>query len=98
MSWHPFIFNQVKSLNRIYDFYGLFVLILALLDHVFKDHTSDSVEVKDVKKAIIKTLLESDTSQDIFNEDILSRVKAKTNAQNRANLYPEELSVDSMAV
>jgi len=48
------------------------------LDLVLEHCPADSVDLKNLKKVIVKTLLESDTSKDIFNEDIILRITKNT--------------------
>lgn len=74
-------------------------MISALLDLVFKDCPTDQIVIKDIKKTIIKTLLESDTSKDVFNEDILSRMQHNIDVQLEKNLNQRnEVMVDEMAM
>jgi len=66
---------------------------------VFKDCPTDQIVIKDIKKTIIKTLLESDTSKDVFNEDILSRMQHNIDVQLEKNLNQRnEVMVDEMAM
>lgn len=79
--------------------YNKCILILALLDVVFKVSSTDSMVIKDLKKQIIKTLLESDTSKDVFNEDILSRIQHNINVQSEKNLnQSDEVLLEEMAM
>lgn len=74
-------------------------MISALLDLVFKNNPTDPIIIKDIKKTIIKTLLESDTSKDVFNEDILSRMQHNIDVQSDKNLNQrDEVMVDEMAM
>lgn len=74
-------------------------MVLALLDIVFKNSPSDPPAIKNLKKTIIKTLLESDTSKDVFNDDIMSRIQHNIDAQSDRNLNRlDEVLVDDMAM
>lgn len=74
-------------------------MILALLDRVFENCPTDSVVIKGLKRTIIKTLLESDTTKDIFNEDIISRIKNNSVAQsNSINASGPDVLVEDMVI
>lgn len=96
----------VFILSNVYFYYFIYCVFttnmfsfLALLDVVFKNSSTDSMVIKDLKKQIIKTLLESDTSKDVFNEDILSRIQHNINVQSEKNLNrSDEVLLEDMAM
>lgn len=65
---------------------------------MFKNDPTDSKVITELKKSIIKTLLESDTSQDIFNEDIMSRIKNNDVKQSNTTSSQPDVVVEEMAM
>lgn len=78
-------------------YFNVYVLISALLDVVFKNCPKDSMVIKDCKKLIIKTLLESDT-QGKISEDLMSRIQNNAALQFDKNSFQPEVSVEDMAM
>jgi len=71
------------------------VLILALIDIVLEDCPRDLSVINDLKRTIIKTLLESDTSNGILSENLMSRIK-NNDIQSNKNLSQHDISVEKM--
>lgn len=65
---------------------------------MFKHCPKDPIVINDLKKTIIKTLLESDTSKDILNEDLMSRIKNNGAIQFDINSSQPEVAVEDMVV
>lgn len=79
--------------------YDQYVLNLALLDLVFDNCPTNSIAIKGLKRTIIRTLLESDTSKDIFNEDVISRIKNSGVVQsNTINAPQPGVLVEDMVI
>lgn len=72
------------------------------MDFVLKPHhNDDSVVIKSLKQNIIKTLLESETSRDVLNEDLILRIQNSVLSQitRNANTKPSQpdILVEDMA-
>lgn len=65
--------------------------ISGVLDIVF-NRSRDSIVIKDLKRAIIKTLVDSDTSQNIFNEELMLRIQNNCTIQSNIKYQPEVVS------
>lgn len=74
------------------------VLISALLDVVFKNCPKDSMVIKDYKKSIIKTLLESDTSKDKLSDDLKLYIQNNAALQFDKTSSQPEVSIEDMAM
>lgn len=66
------------------------------MDIVFKNCPKDSIAIRDLKKTIIKTLLESDTSKEILSEDLMSRIQNNSVIQSNINSSQPEVLVEDM--
>lgn len=80
-----------------YFFFLTHVLISALLDLALKNCPKDVIVIKDLKKTIIKTLLESHTSKDIFSETQMSRMKNNGIARSNVDAPQPDVLVENMA-
>lgn len=65
--------------------------ISGVLDIVF-NRSRDSIVIKDLKRAIIKTLIDSDTSQNIFNEELMLRIQNNISLRSNIKFQPEVVS------
>jgi len=74
------------------------VLISALMDIVLKNCPKDLIVIKDLKKTIIKTLLESDTSKEILSENLMSRIQNNSIIQSNLNSPQPDVSVEEMVM
>lgn len=66
--------------------------VSGILDIVFKTCPKDSIIIKGLKQKIIKTLVDSDTSQNVFNEELLLRIQNNTIHSNINSSQPEIVS------
>jgi len=73
-------------------------LISALLDLVFKDCPKDPIAIKDLKKNIIKTLLESDTSKNTLSEELLLRVQNSEVIKSNEHAPQPDVLVENMSI
>jgi hypothetical protein len=73
-------------------------LISALLDLVLENCPADSTVIRDLKKLIIKTLLESDTSKEILGEDILLLIKNDGFIKSNTSSSKSGITVEDMAI
>jgi len=73
-------------------------LISALLDLVFKDCPQDPIPIKDLKKMIIKTLLESDTSKNTLSEELLLRVQHNEVIKSNEHAPQPDVLVENMSI
>lgn len=71
-------------------------MISALLDVVVKNVPKDSTVIKDYKKSIIKTVLESDTGK--LSEDLISRLQNNAASQFDKTSFQPEVSIEDMAM
>ncbi|XP_025404940.1 26S proteasome non-ATPase regulatory subunit 5 isoform X2 [Sipha flava] len=70
----------------------------ALLDLVLENCPADSTVIRDLKKLIIKTLLESDTSKEILGEDILLLIKNDGFIKSNTSSSKSGITVEDMAI
>jgi len=71
-------------------------LISALIDIVFKSDSKDLIHLTYLKRTIIKTLLDSDTSRGILSEDLMSLIQNNGVNQSSVNLPQSDVSVEEM--
>ncbi|XP_060874928.1 26S proteasome non-ATPase regulatory subunit 5-like isoform X2 [Metopolophium dirhodum] len=69
-----------------------------LLDLVFKDCPKDPIPIKDLKKMIIKTLLESNTSKNTLSEELLFRIQHSEVIKSNENAPQPDVLVENMAI
>lgn len=82
----------------MYIFLCQYVLISALLDLVFKDCPKDPIPIKNLKKMIIKTLLESDTSQNTLSEELLLRIQNSDVKKSNEHAPQPVVLVENMSI
>lgn len=73
-------------------------MISALLNIVFKDCPTDAVEIKDMKKMIIKTLLKSNTFKSTLSEELLLRIQKNDILQSEAHSPQPDVLVENMNI
>jgi len=73
-------------------------LISALLDLVFKDCPKDPIPIKDLKKMIIKTLLESNTSKNTLSEELLLRIQHREVLKSNEHAPQPDVLVENMSI
>lgn len=66
--------------------------ILDLLELMVKNSSSDSAVIVEQKKNITNVLLQSDSAKNIFNENILTKLKNNSTVPNKA--VNDEVLVD----
>ncbi|XP_060833754.1 26S proteasome non-ATPase regulatory subunit 5 isoform X1 [Rhopalosiphum padi] len=70
----------------------------SLLDLVFKDCPKDPIVIKDLKKIIIKTLLESNTSKNTLSEELLLRIQNNDIIKSNEHSPQPDVLVEKMAI
>ncbi|XP_025207928.1 uncharacterized protein LOC112603532 isoform X2 [Melanaphis sacchari] len=70
----------------------------SLLDLVFKDCPKDPIVIKDLKKTIIKTLLESNTSKTTLSEELLLRIQNNDVIKSNEHSPQPDVLVENMAI
>lgn len=65
---------------------------------MLKHCPKDTIMIKDLKKIIINILLESDTSKDIFNKDLLLRLQNYSVVQTKINSSQPEVLSEEMSM
>lgn len=68
------------------------------MDLVLKNCPKDTIVIRDLKRTIIKTLLESNTTKDIFNENLISRLKNNGMIQSNIDSPQPDVLVENMAI
>ncbi|CAH1725177.1 26S proteasome non-ATPase regulatory subunit 5-like [Aphis gossypii] len=69
-----------------------------LMDLLFKDCPTDQIIVKNLKKMIIKTLLESDTSKTTLSEELLLRIQNNDVIKSNVHSPQPDVLVENMAI
>jgi len=65
---------------------------------VFKDCPKDPIVIKDLKKIIIKTLLESNTSKNTLSEELLLRIQNNDIIKSNEHSPQPDVLVEKMAI
>lgn len=73
-------------------------MISALFDLVLDKCPKDLAVINNLKKIIIKTLLESDTSKNILGEDILLLIKNDGFIKSNTSSSKPDVAVEDMAI
>jgi len=68
------------------------------MDLLFKDCPKDQIIVKHLKKMIIKTLLESDTSKTTLSEELLLRIQNNDVIKSNEHSPQPDVLVENMAI
>lgn len=68
------------------------------MDLLFKDCPTDQIIVKNLKKMIIKTLLESDTSKTTLSEELLLRIQNNDVIKSNVHSPQPDVLVENMAI
>lgn len=63
---------------------------------MFKSDSKDLIHLTYLKRTIIKTLLDSDTSRGILSEDLMSLIQNNGVNQSSVNLPQSDVSVEEM--
>lgn len=90
--------GKLIKLIILFCFKLYILLISALLDLVLKNYPSDMLVITDLKKIIIKTLLESDTSKDILGEDLMLLIKNDGFILSNTSSSKPDVLVEDMAI
>ncbi|KAF0754890.1 26S proteasome non-ATPase regulatory subunit 5-like, partial [Aphis craccivora] len=70
----------------------------SLMDLLFKDCPKDQIIVKHLKKMIIKTLIESDTSKTTLSEELLFRIQNNDVIKSNEHSPQPDVLVENMAI